>query len=201
MVFLGSLGLKVSLAEGELRGKEEAPAHSHLPGRGSEGWDGCLTTLCDHHTDDASYSVIFIFPRFGKSKPPEMRQILLHIQICDSAAIVGWFLCSVEKSSQQVSRPQPSGRGRVLWGYGLTIKALDQQMVCGIWPTDTWRFWRTGHSFPLALLWAWQPLPIQEPWFVLLFTSVHLWMCPEPRPAGCLYMLLTTWVSTISSNT
>ena len=31
MVFPGSLGLKVSLAEGELRGKEEAPAHCPPP--------------------------------------------------------------------------------------------------------------------------------------------------------------------------
>ena len=99
MVFPGSFSLKVSSAKEELVGREKAPAHYPRP------WMGFW--------DNASYSVIVIIPRFGKSKPPEMRQILLHIRIRNSPSLVGWRLCSVEKSSQQMFRPQPRGRSQV----------------------------------------------------------------------------------------
>lgn len=35
---------------------------AYLPGPGPEGWGVSLQSLCDLHTDNVSYSVIFISP-------------------------------------------------------------------------------------------------------------------------------------------
>jgi len=180
MVFPGTFGLKVSFAEEELRGKEKAPAHYPHPWM----W----------FWDNASYSVIFIIPRFGKSKPPEMRQILLHIQICNSPSLVGWHLRLVQKPSQQMFRPQPSGRSQVF----SEIMACDNKSLR---PTAGVSSLTHGH---LELLAHWALISPDPPvglaatahtggMFVLLFISVHFWhlcTCSEPGPVGCLFMLL-----------
>lgn len=129
MVFPGSFGLKVSSAKEELVGREKAPAHYPRP------WMGFW--------DNASYSVIVIIPRFGKSKPPEMRQILLHIRIRNSPSLVGWRLCSVEKSSQQMFKPQPRGRSQVF----SEIMACDNKSLR---PTAIVSSSAHGHSETLA---------------------------------------------------
>lgn len=117
-----------------------------------------------------------------------MRQILLHIQICNSPSLVGWHLCLVEKPSQQMFRPQPSGRSQ----------AFSEIMACdnkSLRPTAGVSSLMRGH---LEILAHWALISPDPPvglaatahagaTFVLLFISVHFWhlcMCSEPGPVG-----------------
>ena len=63
--------------------------------------------------------------------------------------------------------------------WPVTVRAWGQQLVYQVWLMDTWRFRHKGRSFPLTLLWVWQPLPIQEPrlCFCLLLSTCGISAC------------------------
>lgn len=104
---------KYPLQKESWEGKKRPQPTAFLPGCDSEGWHGSWKPLGDYHTDDAFYSYLSS-KSFENQSHPGWDKLCPTFK-CHSAATLGWFLCWMEESSQQMSRQQPRGQGQVIF--------------------------------------------------------------------------------------